>query len=178
MGHGQPGLSHTLLLEQDDVEVEGTWTPTLLAHAPRAHLDPMELGQQVTWGKLGFYRDHLIEEWTLSHRSDRSGLFGVRLTQHPRSGECRDRASSLRQKYLTLAEVGAERYVGNISHARSRSSATSAYASGPGSATFGLRTAILTRSTSGSWSARSAIRSPTSSRKLVCPCVTTSATSS
>jgi hypothetical protein len=107
MGHGQPGLSDALLLEQDDVEVEGAWTPTHFAHAPGTRLDPLELGQQVTWRKLGFYRDHLIEEWTLRHRSDRSGLFGVRLTQHPRSGECRDRASSLSQKYLTLAEVGA-----------------------------------------------------------------------
>src|SRR6266853_279947 len=92
---------------------------------------------------------------------------GVGETQHPRRGEVFNRASRLRQKYLTLAEIGAERYVRDISHARSRSRATSAYASGPGSATLGLRTAIRTRSTNGSWRARSAIRSPTSSRKLV-----------
>jgi len=126
MRNDKPGLSHALLLEQDDVEVEGAGSPALLADASRPHLDPLELDQQVTWGQLGFYRDHLIEKWSLSHRSDRSGLFGIGLTQHPRSSEGRDRASSLRQKYLTLAEIGAKCYVGDISHARSRSSATSA----------------------------------------------------
>ena len=126
MWNGKSGFSDALLLEQDNVEVQGAGTPALLAHASRAYLDPLELDQKVTRGKLGFYRDHLIEKWSLSYRSDRSGLFGVRLTQQPRSGECRDRVSSLRQKYLALTEVGAERYVSDISHARSRSSATSA----------------------------------------------------
>src|SRR6266550_6025772 len=157
MGNGESGLLYALVLKQDDVEVESAGSPARIAHAPSVSLDLLQLDEEILRRKLGFYRDHLIEKWTLDHRSDRSGLFGVGLSQHPRSSEGRDRASCLRQKYLTLAEVGAESYVGNIFHARSRSSDTSAYASGPGSATFGLRTAILTRSTTGSWSARSAI---------------------
>src|SRR5438105_1736007 len=80
---------------------------------------------------------------------DRSSLLGVGLSYDPRSGERGDRAPRLRQKYFTLAQIGAERDVCVILHARARSRATSAYASGPGSATFGFRTAIRTFSTSG-----------------------------
>src|SRR5450759_718705 len=178
MGHRESGLAHALLLEQHDVEVQRARSPARIADAPGVGFDSLQRGEQILRRKLGFDGDHLIEKRALRNRSDRSGLFGVGVTQHPRCGEGLDRASRLCQKYLTLAEVGAERYVSDISHTRSRSRATSAYASGPGSATLGFRTAIRTRSTSGSWRARSAIRSPTSSRKLVCPCVTTSATRS
>jgi hypothetical protein len=126
MGNGEPILLDALVLEQDDVEVESSRSPTRFAYTPRVALDSLQLDEEILRRKLGFYRDHLIEKWSLGHRSDRSGFFGVGLTQHPRSGEGRDRASCLRQKYLTLAEIGAESYVGDILHARSRSSATSA----------------------------------------------------
>src|SRR5437762_6224949 len=43
---------------------------------------------------------------------------------------------------FTLAEIGAQRDVRHILHARARSRATSAYASGPGKTTFGFRTAM------------------------------------
>src|SRR5207253_5355882 len=100
---------------------------------------------------------HLNEKGSLCDGTDRGSLFGFRLTYHSGFSERRDRASRLRQKYLTLAEIGAERDVRDILHARVRSRATSAYARGPGSATFGLRTAMRTFSTRGSCSARSAI---------------------
>lgn len=122
----EPGFVDDLLLEQNYIEVESARAPTLRAHAPGVGLDPLQLDEQVVRRELGLYGDHLIEEWSLGHRSNWSGLFSVGLTQHPRSSQGRDRASRLSQKYLTLAEVGAERYVGDIPHARSRSTATSA----------------------------------------------------
>src|ERR1700694_2758283 len=129
MRYGESWLLDALGLEQDDIEVKSAGSPARIAHTPGVSFDPLQLHEEVLRRKLGFYRDHLIEKWSLSHRSNRSGLFGVGLTQHPCPSEGRDRASCLRQKYLTLAEVGAERYVGDILHARSRSSDTSAYAS-------------------------------------------------
>lgn len=126
MWNRKSGFVDDLPLEEDYVEVESTRAPTLRAHASGVGLDPLQLDEEVVRRELGLYGDHLIEEWSLGYRSDRSGLFSVGLTQHPRSSQGRDRASRLSQKYLTLAEVGAKRYVGDISHARSRSAATSA----------------------------------------------------
>jgi len=126
MGDGESGLPDGLLLKEDNVEVESAGSPPRVPHTARVGFDPLQLDEEVLRRKLGFYRDHLIEKWSLGHRSDRSGLFGVSLTQHSCSSEGRDRAPCLRQKYLTLPEVGAESYVGDILHARSRSSDTSA----------------------------------------------------
>src|SRR3982751_4467292 len=173
---GELRILHTLILEQHDVEIERARPPACGAHPSGGKLDLLERGEQILRRQLRFDRDHLIEKGSLCYRANRLGLLGIRLGEHPGEIEAGDRTSRLRQKYLTLAQIGAERYVSDILHARARSRATSAYASGPGSATFGLRTAIRTLSTSGSCSARSAIRSPTSSRKLVWPPVTTSAT--
>src|SRR6266550_3066020 len=122
----EPGLVHGLSLEQDDVEIESARTPARRADAPCFHLYSLELGEKILRGQLGFDGNHLIEKRSLRDGPNRGSLFGVGLTQHSRFLERGNRASRLSQKYLTLAEVGAKRDVGDVFHARSRSRATSA----------------------------------------------------
>src|SRR6266550_1985450 len=142
MGNGQARFTHALPLEHHDVEIQCPGAPARCPHSACLLFDALERGEEILRRQLGFDGDHLIEKGSLRDGPDGGGLFGFCLTYDSGFGERGDRASRLRQKYLTLAEIGAKRDVGDVSHARSRSRATSAYASGPGNATFGLRTAI------------------------------------
>src|SRR4051812_33872112 len=126
MRDGETRLGHTLSLEQHDIEIESARPPALRAHTPGLCFDSLQLFEQLPRRQLRFDGDHLIEEWALRDRPEWSGLFGVGLTEDPGFVERRDAASCLRQKYLTSAEIGAERYVRDILHARSLSRATSA----------------------------------------------------
>src|SRR2546423_8674195 len=126
MRDGESFFVNALVLEQHDVEVQRAWSATSAPHTPRLRFYPVQLREQVAWRQLGLDGNHLIEKWSLRDGADRRGLLDPGLSEHARArqrGQCGPR---LRQKYLTLAEVGAERYVGDILHARSRSSATSA----------------------------------------------------
>jgi len=107
MWNGQARLAHALLLEQHDVEVERARSPARRADASSVSFDPVERGEEILGRQLSFDGDHLIEKRSLRDGPDCSGLFGVGLAQHSCVGERGDGTSRLRQKYFTLAEIGA-----------------------------------------------------------------------
>lgn len=122
----EPRLRHGLLIENHDVEVECARPPTLITRSAGAILDPVQGGEQLFWRKLGYNGNHLVQKRTLFTGADRRGLFHFRFCQQSRSWQRRDGLSCIRQKYFATAKVGAERYICNVSHTRSRSIAISA----------------------------------------------------
>src|SRR6059058_6014463 len=107
MWYSQLALLDALLLEEHDVEIQCAGPPTGGADTASGHLDPLERGEQILRRQLGFDGDHLIEKRSLRNRAYRLGLLGFGLRQHSGVIEVGDRASRLRQKYFTLAKIGA-----------------------------------------------------------------------
>lgn len=107
MWNGQPGLTHALLLEQHNIEVQRARSPSGGANTSGVRFDLLQRSEQILRRKLGFDGYHLIEKGSLRDGTNGGGLFGFCLTYKSGFSERRDRASGLRQKYFTLAEIGA-----------------------------------------------------------------------
>src|SRR4051812_43518455 len=99
--------------------------------------------EQLSRRERGLQRDHLIEVLALRKVAERIGLLNGRFGDDMATRNRRERRAGTRQMLAPITKVGAERDVGDIDHepGAARSTTTSACASGPGSATFGLRTA-------------------------------------
>src|SRR5439155_26972926 len=70
----EPRIGDGLPLELDDVEIERSRAPALLANAARARLDPLQFVQQGVWFELGLGRDHLVKVRPLPRRTGRLRL--------------------------------------------------------------------------------------------------------
>src|SRR3954471_16224048 len=96
--------------------------------------------EQIPRSERRLHGDHLVEILRLADWAERVGLLDRRHADHATFRHFTQRVARPCEMCFAIAEVGAERDVGHVNHPL-RSTATSVYASGPGSATCGFLTA-------------------------------------
>src|SRR4051812_39073492 len=101
----------------------------------------MQLGEQLLRRERRLDRDHLVEILWLIDGPERIGFLDRRHSDDARVSKRRDCGACPHKMSFAVTKVRAERDVSHVVHSALRSTTTSAYASGPASATCGFRTA-------------------------------------
>jgi hypothetical protein len=118
MRNGQIRLPHFLLGKAHDVEIERSRSPLLVAGAARVALDPLEGGQQDAGLERRLHGSHLIEIGPLHGTAKRRSLFDAAHREESRPGKRRERCTCMREMGTAVAEVRAQRDIGDVAHMR------------------------------------------------------------
>ena len=120
MRNDEIGSCRGLPVISDDVEVEGSRSPTHVARPTGLALDSLQFREQLPRRQLGLERDHLIEIGPLLNRADGRRLLDRRRGDHSRPGMVGDGFSCPREMLVAVAEIGAERDVRNVAQTLQR----------------------------------------------------------
>src|SRR5450432_2614708 len=116
MRNHEIGLLDVLIIVAHDVEVERARTPMHGAHTSLTLLDALQCHEELAWRERGFECDHLIEICALGNVAERCGLLDRRFGDDATPRKCRERETRPCKKLVPVAEIGAERDVGEMMH--------------------------------------------------------------
>jgi hypothetical protein len=116
--NGEIGLVDAAFGESHDVEIERASAPSLAASPTGIALDPLQRPEEGVRLERRFEGDHLIQVGTLGHAAEGRRLLNGAHAQEPGRGQRGHRSARVRQVRTAVAEVRAQRDVGDVAHER------------------------------------------------------------
>ncbi len=118
MRNPQTRVVHLAMGEFHDVEVERARTPSRLADASRIAFDALQRGKQRVRFQRRLERGHLIQIRPLRRPAEGLGFLDGRHREEPRLWQRGQRGARVRQMRIAVAEVRAQRDIGDVAHER------------------------------------------------------------